>query len=172
MYVNRGFERRFPRLTAWIVNEIPQYSSKPKVFDAFVKYSQLSEHAAKLALMNGTLPEIDIAIMPDYGQYRGENRWGEPRKRHLHKIYLRRKLSREFERLEADRRVTRPWDLIFAASILHEMIHWGDFITDHVRQPNRDVYDQVHQRWMRNADVGFQFEEEAFNGIYTVEYLK
>jgi hypothetical protein len=171
MYVNPSLKRKFPKFAQWIIDEIPYYRSNPKVFNAFVKYSQLSQHVAGIALTPGWLPEIDIAIMPDYGQYRGENRWGRPRKRQLHKIYLPTKLCRRFERPEADQR-SYSWSLIFAASILHEMVHWGDFISDGIRQPNSDVYDQVHDRWWRNADVGFQFEEEAFNGIYTVEYLK
>jgi hypothetical protein len=55
------------------------------------------------------------------------------------------------------------------AVILHEMVHWADW-RDGVKQPNRDVWDAAHGRLLPDADVGFQFEEEAFKGIYSDQF--
>jgi hypothetical protein len=68
------------------------------------------------------------------------------------------------------------WDLFMKASILHEVVHWADWIGSpvgqHNAQPNADVWDSAHQVRRFNADVGFQFEEEAFYGIYSEEYVE
>lgn len=166
MRIDQSLERNFPELTKWIVVEIPKCRHNIRIWDAFLKYSQLSSTDATSALMyNHMAPTIDIAIQHSYGSYR-------PRfKRNRDKIFISRKLCREFEKQDPDLRVSKPYDLIMMATILHEMVHWGDFIADGRYQPDKTIYDPVKDKWLRRVDVGFQFEVEAFYGIYTREYL-
>jgi hypothetical protein len=166
MRIDPSLERHFPKVAEWIVREVPACRNNPRIWNAFVHHSQLSAAAAAVALAhNGAAPTIDIAIMRSYGQYRGRF------ERNRNKIFVSRGLCREFERMDGDYRAGKPYDLIMLATILHEMVHWGDFIVDGVHQPDRDIYDIVHQVWLKDRDVGFQFEVDAFYGIYTREYL-
>ncbi|WP_157738849.1 hypothetical protein [Labrenzia sp. VG12] len=166
MKLDRTMKRNFPNLSSWISREIPKVKSNPQIFDAFVKYSQLSKSAATEALsFNNKPPTIDAAVMRSYGQYR-------PRFAHnRNKVFLNRRLCREFNKIDPDIRTGKPWDLILKATLLHEMVHWGDYVADGVRQPNGRIYDTVKGAWMNDVDVGFQFEIEAFYAIYTREFL-
>lgn len=163
MRVDRSIERQFPKLAEWIRTEIPKCRNNARIWSAFLKYCQLDESAANMAIAsNETAPTIDVAVMSSYGQYRPK------RERNRNKIFIRRKLCREFDNLSD---VDETHALIMKATILHEMIHWADFISDGQKQPNANIYDMVESRWVNNVDVGFQFESEAFYGIYTEEYL-
>lgn len=166
MQIDHSLKRNFPELTQWIVTEIPKCRHVPRIWYAFLKYSQLPTSIAESALSpSGWPPIIDICIQRSYGSYR-------PRfKRNRDKIFISRKLCREFERKDPDYRVSKPYDLIMKATILHEMVHWGDFITDRAHQPDKNIYDSVKGKWLKGVDIGFQFENEAFYGIYTREYL-
>lgn len=166
MQIDPNLKRSFPKLERWIHEVIPGVRFETRILEPFMRYAQLDVDQARLVLDdNGLAPTIDFAVMRSYGEYRGEIR-----KRHLDKVLIQRKLCRLFERGQADYRGAAI-ELILKASILHEMVHWGDYKADGWHQPDRDVYDQVHDEWLRDADVGFQFEEEAFYGIYTKEYL-
>jgi len=166
MKLDRTLTRNFPKLSTWISREIPDVKRNPRIFDAFVKYSQLNKtDAAEALTINDKPPTIDAAVMRSYGQYR-------PRFAHNRdKVFLNRRLCREFNKLDPDVRTGKPWDLILKATLLHEMVHWGDFVKDGVPQPDSDIYDVTKERWLKNADVGFQFEIEAFYAIYTKEFL-
>ncbi|HAS86500.1 MAG TPA: hypothetical protein DCS31_06865 [Candidatus Competibacteraceae bacterium] len=166
MRIDPSLNRNFPKLAEWITIEIPKCRYDARIWPAFLKYSQLSTSAAASALSyNGFPPTIDISVQRSYGSYR-------PRfKRNRDKIFISRNLCREFEKQDPDYRVSKPYDLIMTATILHEMVHWGDFIFDYINQPDKDIYDSVKGKWLKGMDVGFQFENEAFYGIYTREYL-
>jgi hypothetical protein len=161
----------FPRLAEWIEEEIPRCRYDTKIWQAFVKWGQFTHnpHLAEQALAhNGLPPTIDVAVMDDLGQYRGEIR-----KRHYNKVLIGRKWARKFNKVAKDRDQLGPnWDLFMKANILHEMVHWADWTGDHSVQPNANVWDRAHQVWWYDADVGFQFEEDAFYGIYSEEYVE
>ena len=170
MQLDRSLQRRFPRLAKWISTEIPKCRHNPRIWEAFLKYSQLTPKQATAALSWGVAPRIDVAAMRSYGAYKPWFKWNRD------KIFISRGLCRKFERQDPDIRVGKPWDLIMKATILHEMVHWGDWITDLTDQPDAIIYDQVKDKWLegkdgKGVDVGFQFENEAFYGIYTKEYL-
>lgn len=169
MRIDHSIRLSFPRLAEWIGEEIPRCRNDRQIWTAFVRWGEFTgnEAAAAAALAhNEAPPTIDAAIMEDYGEYRGE-----VRRRHLNKILIGRKWCRKFNKKAKDRDLLGPnWDLFMKANILHEMVHWADW-RDRRAQPNRDVWDRAHQRWLYDADVGFQFEEEAFYGIYSDQYL-
>jgi len=178
MKISLSIKVEFPNLYKWIHEEIPAICDDPanqKIFNAFVRWGQFTGHEqlARLALRhNGTHPTIDAAIMDDLGQYRGEIR-----RRHLHKVLIGRKWCRRFNKIAKDRdQLGDNWDLFMKASILHEMVHWADWIGSPVgqynAQPNANVWDSAHQEWWFDADVGFQFEEDAFYGIYSETYVE
>lgn len=178
MKIDHTIRLQFPRLHDWIKEEIPRIWSDPanrRIRQAFVKWGQFTGHenlAEQALRFNGSPPTIDAAIMDVLGEYRGE-----VRRRHLNKVLIGRKWCRKFNQMAKDRdQLGDNWDLFMKATILHEMVHWADWIGSPVgqysAQPNADVWDTAHQVWWRNADVGFQFEEEAFYGIYSEEYVE
>jgi hypothetical protein len=163
MRIDRSLEKRFPVLADWIKTEIPKCQYNARIFDAFQFHSRLTPPAAIMALsFNEAAPTIDVAIMRSYGKFRN---------RSPSKVFIRRKLCRHFEELHPDARATSPLELIVKATILHEMIHWADYADDQQHRPTTNVIDNVTGATLRNVDVGFQFEIDAFYGIYTEEYL-
>ena len=164
MQVDANLKRNFPRLAAWIAHEIPKCRYDPRIWSAFLEFSELDEDDAASALADaGTPPTIDVGIMLSDGQYR-------PRfKRNREKIFVSRRLCRRFENTEADYRIMKPHDLLMKAVILHEMIHWAD-AKDGTKQPDVAVFDPETGE-TKKRDVGFQFEMRAFYGIYTRELL-
>lgn len=162
MYLDRTIEKNFPRLAAWLVSEIPKVKSDARIWDPFLRFSQLTPKQATDALtVNRMPPCIDAAIIRDDGVWR---------RRTPDKIFIRRKTCRRFEDLDPDSRAGTPADLVMMAIVLHEMVHWGDYKADGVHQPDARVYDPVAGT-TRTGDVGFQFEVEAFYGIYSSKWF-
>jgi hypothetical protein len=157
----------FKRLAGWIEEEIPKIQYNSKIWEPFKKYGQLNEDEARRAIVcNNTPPTIDVAFMDAYGQY-----YRNGRERNRNKIHLNRKLCRKFNRIKQVDQIPHAFELIMKATILHEMVHWGDEIKDKITQPRKDVFDPGSGQILEQRDVGFQFEVEAFYGIYTEEYL-
>lgn len=167
MEIDKTIIRNFPNLTRWIKEELPKVQYNSRIFDPFVKYAQLTEASAKKALeINGSAPVIDAAYIRNaYGAFR-------PRyNRNRDKVFISRKLCREFNRLDPDQRFEKPWDKVMLATILHEMVHWGDFVFDTKKQKDSEIYDNVEEALVNGSDIGFQFEEAAFYGIYSDKFL-
>ncbi|WP_156510513.1 hypothetical protein [Labrenzia sp. OB1] len=166
MKISGRLERHFPNLAYWVQRELPEIRGNDRIFNAFKKYSQLSHMQAINALtINNLAPEINFRTMKAYGQYRPALKCNRD------KVFLSRSFCREFDGLDPDYRVSKAYDLIMRATLLHEMVHWGDYIVDGTTQPNATVIDPATGKVLHNRDVGFQFEVEAFYGIYTTKYL-
>lgn len=168
MRFDKSLSKNFPNLANWIKREIPEIHKESRIWDPFLRFSQLSraDGLKAIAYNESSSPTIDVAVMVAYGQYRGQ-----VRSKHLNTIHINRKLCRQFEKLDPDVRAGTNWGLVMMATILHEMVHWGDFIADGVTQPDADIDDPATGKTLKNRDVGFQFEEAAFYGIYTDKYL-
>jgi hypothetical protein len=169
MKIDKTIERNFPSFASWIRTEIPLVRQQSRILNAFVKFSQLSSSKANLALMdNGSVPIIDCAVMSDayYGVYNPKYSWNRDR------LFVNRKFCRQFENMEPDYRAKSAWGLIMKATILHEMVHWGDYTVDGSHQAKKDIYDSAAGKWISEADAGYQFEVEAFYGVYSTKYLK
>src|SRR4051794_40476127 len=113
MILDHSIRGCFPKLADWIVSEIPKCRYDARILNPFIKYSQLSISDANSALSNnGLVPIVDVSIQRSYGNYR-------PRfKRNRDKIFISRKLCREFDRQDSDYRANKPYDLIMKATIL------------------------------------------------------
>lgn len=166
MKISDRLERHFPNLADWIRESVPKVRNNSRILDPFKHYGQLSDLGAIDALtLNNLAPEINFRTQSAYGSYR-------PRfKCNRDKIFLSRSFCREFDRLDPDHRISKPYDLIMLATILHEMVHWGDLRADGIKQPNKTVTDPATGKVLTDSDVGFQFEVEAFYGVYTTKYL-
>jgi hypothetical protein len=169
----------FKNLASWIRKELPKVQYDEKIWRPFKYYGQFTELEAIAAIVeNGTPPTIDVAFIEDYAEYYRKNR-----ERNKDKIHLNRKLCREFNKKCKDSDVIAVQELpklIMISTILHEIVHWGDERKVHRQnsvtnnwgidelgertQPDRDIItDSLDE--MKNADVGFQFENEAFPTI-------
>lgn len=154
----------FKSLAKCIEVEFLKVQYNANIWKPFLKYSQLSHDAEKTSIVcNNTPPTIDVAFMDAYGVY-----YKKGRKRNENKIHLNRKLCREFNNSIKDPDLSRTgFGLVTTATVLHEMVHWGDYISDGIHSPDRDIFDAGTGKILKNRGAGFQFEEEAFNAIYT-----
>ena len=87
-----------------------------KTWDAFLKYSELTDQQAKDALTNGKLPHLKIEQMPGAnGRFHGAV---VP-----DKIALAKQVADKFEQEYND----AGWQLLVESTVLHELVHWGDW---------------------------------------------
>ena len=157
--------KRFKRLAEWIRVELPRIENDGKKWKAFLHYGQFTPGAARKALrVDGSNPTLDVAMLPHYGEF-----YRKRKERNRHKIHLNREMCRKFNRIPPDHR-DFDFELLMEATILHEIVHWGDARDGH-EQPDRPVYDTVSQNLVMR-DVGFQFEEAAYYSLAFVERLR
>jgi hypothetical protein len=169
----------YPGLADWIASEIPKYRTEKRVFEAFKLYAQLDDSGGSKALgNNGLPPTIDVRLLGDtYGAYLGETKRAELNRRLVDRVFIGRKLCREWSKLKPDLRWGTEWDRVMRGTILHEMVHWGDFVADGQAQPDARVWDSLSDDWYDDgdgdafSDVGFQFEEAAFGAIWTRRHV-
>lgn len=136
MKIDPTFKSAYPKTSKWIEKNMPTVSSKPKVWKAFVKYSELKSAAATLALTPGKLPEIHFEHMPgSNGRFKGS--------KFPDRIFLAKEICDKFEKSDS----TNPkMHLLVESTLLHEMVHWGDW---------KDSKDQA-------GEEGKAFEKAAY----------
>ncbi len=133
---------KFPKLCDWIEANLPLVKAqKIKVWNAFLKHSELSNGDAFQAIRKGFGPEILIDnIYPANGKFRSDM---------PNAIWLADDICRWFEnRASKDPAV----QLLIESTILHEMCHWGDFKDG---KQKRDKYGE-------KIEEGKAFEKEAY----------
>lgn len=136
MKINKDFKKNYPKLTSWIQNHLPKIKDNKKVWDAFVKYSELSPAKAELALKIGNPPELHSEVMPNAnGQFIGAKYPG--------RIYLAKAICEKFEKSDDKK---PEMHVLVESTILHEMVHWGDW---------KDGKDQA-------GEEGKKFEKSAY----------
>ena len=127
MRISKNFKKRYPKLTKWIKKNLPKAKRKPKVWTAFVKYSELSSAKAKLAVSIGRYPELHYAQMPgSNGRFRGS--------KFPNRIYLAKAICDRFETKDSN---NAKMHILVESTVLHEMVHWGDW-KDNVDQPGEE----------------------------------
>ncbi len=136
MKIPSGFKRSYPKLSTWIETYMPKVKAKPRVWKAFIKYSELKQGKASLALSKGCLPELHVDVMPrSNGRFSGS--------RYPNRIYLAKAICERFEKKDSgDPRM----HLLIESTLLHEMVHWGDW---------KDGVDQA-------GEEGKAFEKAAY----------
>jgi hypothetical protein len=128
----------YPKLAVWIVKNIPKAATKPKVLTAFMKYSEQGAFLTWISLTPGTSPFISFRAMPGAnGEFDGDV---SP-----NTVYLAKEICEKFENSPTDAADPRM-HLLLESTILHEMVHWGDW-KDGVDQP---------------PEEGKEFEKEAY----------
>lgn len=132
-------KNHYPKTALWIKFNIKKGKLNQKVWSAFVKYSELGATNAKLALTEGHNPEIFIKPMfGAYGEFSGTS--------NKNRIYLSASLCNRFEQSNGE---NTTLNLLLQATILHEMVHWGDW---------KDGRDQV-------GEEGANFEKAAYGRV-------
>jgi len=127
MKIDGKLKRDYPKLAAWIELNLPKVKSKPKVWKAFLKYSELTHGQAKIALTKGHNPEIHFRIMPGAnGEFRGP--------RFPNRVFLAKSICDKFEKSD----MKKPkMHILLESTLLHEMVHWGDW-ADGKDQPGEE----------------------------------
>lgn len=136
MKIAPNFKKLYPKLSAWIEVNIPKVRTKPKVWTAFIKYSELNSSKALLALTPGGFPEIHFDVMPRAnGQFSGS--------RFPNRVYLAKSICEKFEKSDSK---NTNMHILIESTLLHEMVHWGDW---------KDGIDQA-------GEEGKMFERAAY----------
>ncbi len=139
-----SIEHIYPKTCKWIKENIPLLEiKKPKIWKAYLKYSQLKKADASQSLKNGWGPEILLdELWPANGKYRPEvNR---------NAIFIAENIFRMFENKESK---NPKMHRVLESTILHEMCHWGDL-----------KFDGKQQRLAngKKFEEGKAFEKEAY----------
>lgn len=127
MIVAPGFVKQYPRLAMWICDNLPKVKDKQKVFRAFQKYAKLNEKVSGRALQYGNPPVIEYRYLPaDNGIFIG-NKYPDT-------VFLSMSICDRFEGSAKDAADPRM-HLLLESTLLHEMVHWGDFQDDQALSP-------------------------------------
>lgn len=136
MKLSSEIKKTYPKLSGWIEKNIPKVRNKPKVWRAFVQYSELTDAKALNAISMGHMPEIYFDKMPNSnGQYRGS--------KFPDRVFLAKEICERFEKVDSK---SEGIKILVESTLLHEMVHWGDF---------KDGKDQP-------GEEGKAFEREAY----------
>lgn len=117
MRISGSFKQAYPKLSTWIETNLPKIQNKHKVWQAFVKYSELPPVKATWAITPGYNPDIHFKVMPGAnGEFIGQ--------KFPNRIYLAKSICDKFEKSDfADPKMHR----LVESTVLHEMVHWGDW---------------------------------------------
>ncbi len=128
--------RKYPKLADFIYFELSKVKwTKPDVWKAFLKYSELSDEFATQMMITCSMPIIDVeALTNANGEFRGGD--------NPDIIYLDETVCERFEQDYPKEEAK----LLVESTILHEMVHWGDW---------KDGSDQPDEE-------GKAFEKEAY----------
>lgn len=123
MLVSPTMILHYPRTSAWIITNIPLVVFNARVRRAFMEYAELNLVQAYVALQHGSLPLIMYKEMPgSNGQFSGS--------RSPNTVFLAKAICERYENNAADRSDPRMHRLL-ESTILHEMVHWGDWKDGH-----------------------------------------
>ena len=137
MKISKDMRKNYPKLSQWIETNLPKVICKKRVWNAFLKYCELSTIRAIIAITPGFFsPEIRYAIMPNAnGEFRGST---QP-----DRIFLAKAICERFEKSDSNK---KSMHLLVESTLLHEMVHWGDW---------KDGKDQA-------GEEGKAFEQAAY----------
>lgn len=140
---------RFPQLTSFVREKLyDSVSRNMNVWKAFLKYSQLDDETAKLALTsNQARPLLLISDLSHHGR----SVFGAFSIYQPNRIYISTLVANKFEK-EFN---IRDADNFLEALILHELVHWGDFRQGGINpcEPGRE------------GEMGEKFEEKAYGKV-------
>ena len=115
MIVSPSLVKEYPKIAAWICDTLPEVRKNPKVFKAFQKYAGFDEKVAERAIKDGNPPSIEWRHMPaDNGQFLTK---------YPDTVFIAMAICARFEKDHADSRM----HLLVESTLLHEMVHWGDY---------------------------------------------
>jgi murein DD-endopeptidase MepM/ murein hydrolase activator NlpD len=139
---------KYPRLAAFLPEALHRCYQDERKMSALLKFSQLTRDAAEKALTRfDTNPWISISDI-------GLGPFGTPALGMFdidfkNTVFLAEDVARQFEE---DFSMAEAQELI-EATILHEIVHWGDFFDDSLQSGDpgamfeMDVYGKRHTRW-------------------------
>ena len=142
----------YPKLSNWILINIPKVLDKSKVFYAFMKYSEQSHSRTIEILANNSGPIlIDWYFPENHDGVRGRiNGRSNMKGYNKNIICLARDICDKFE--HSNKAANSPkMHLLLESTILHEMVHWGDRL-DGVRQKGEEGKDFERKAYGR--DIG------------------
>ena len=115
MQLTRTDEKFYPRLFHYLKNEVPKLIQNIKIAKALLKYGQIKKSTLSQVLGYGSGPFVKVApIMGACGEFSpGVN---------SNELRVNASLVARFEQNPNDRVLLQT----LGATILHELVHWGD----------------------------------------------
>ncbi|NOY83794.1 MAG: hypothetical protein GXO96_03025 [Nitrospirae bacterium] len=115
MKLSKTDEKKYPKLYYYLKNDVPKLSHHSKITKALSKYGQIKKPGLYIVLNYGFGPQVRvITLVRACGEFTPNVKSNELR---LHKS-----LVEKFEKSSGDRILLRT----LGATILHELVHWGD----------------------------------------------
>ncbi|SDL06913.1 Metallopeptidase toxin 3 [Aliiruegeria lutimaris] len=139
MMVSQKMKTSYPKLSAWIYDNLAKVPKNKKVFDAFVKYTEQKRGDMRAMLTTcSPTPIVDCRAMENAnGEFSGGT---DP-----NRVYIDVGICEKFEKSASDAKDPRM-HILLESTLLHEMVHWGDW---------KDGKDQEYEE-------GKEFEKEAY----------
>ena len=131
-----GQQSEFPKLAKFIETDLPGIAGNARIWDAFLTFSELKEEDARETLAWKSGPRLQILNL------HGANGSFDPDK--PTQIVLAREIAKRFDERDSDLIEAR---LLVQATVLHELVHWGDARDGRVRTDH---------------EIGNAFEIEAY----------
>lgn len=129
MIISAQMTKNYPKLSKWICENLPKVKNNAKIYKAFLLYSELNKTVGSASLTLGNAPTIDYRFMPgSNGEFEGST--------FKDTVFISNEICEKFEKSAKDAKDKRMHILI-EFTILHEMVHWGDF-KDGIDQPGEE----------------------------------
>lgn len=127
MILSANLRKNFPRLAQFLTHEVSRLKwNKPHVWHPFLKYSELLDEQAVEVLATCSNPTVEVTHIP------GANGLFSP-SRGTNTVFLAKAICDRFEVDHLDSRA----QLLIESTILHELVHWGEF-KDGKDQPDEE----------------------------------
>jgi RHS repeat-associated protein len=142
-----NYETKYPKLTAYLKNDIQDILSNPKVLEAFMKYGQFTKEQAAEVLKWREGPTIKIVQTNNYGFF---NASVDPDVINVSEDLIK-KLESALSNEDAEAVL-----FVTGVTILHETVHLGD---------NKDGVDYDATNVDENGEEGNAFEKTAYGKV-------
>lgn len=144
--VSRPYAAGYPKLVAFITDELTKIPQKPRIYNAFNKYAEYTRWwEGNFIFYSWTDPRIQIWDLNIHSK-KDEYTYAEYKPEFPRDIYLDTKWAQRFER---DYKVIPQAATFMEACLLHEMCHRGDH-DDGIKQ---------------QQEAGYEFEKAAYGAV-------
>ncbi len=139
---NSNYETLYPKLTEYLINQLPTIKNNSTIISAIKKYTNLSTTQIQQHLQWGHGPTIRIEQLGTaYGKFKKN---ADP-----NSLYLDIDLVNQLENTTPNSSLANAFAFLIGVTVLHEYVHYGDY------NYNRDT-------WQYPQEEGLLFENDVY----------